>query len=272
MNRREFLQSASAGLALNSAAARAVPEGKHRRVGLIGCGWYGKIDLFRLIQVAPVEVVSLCDVDKHMLAEAASMVASRQMSKKTPRTYGDYRQMLAAKDLDLVLIAPPDHWHALIMIEAVKSGLDVWVQKPISRDVLEGRAMVEAAHQHGRVVQVGLQRRSTPHIIEAKDRFIDQGKLGKIALVEIYCYYHMRATENPPDTDPPPYLDYEMWTGPAPLRPYNALVHPRTWRAFMEYGNGIVGDMAVHMFDMTRWMLGLGMADAHCFDRRHLRR
>ncbi len=258
MNRREFLQSASAGLALSTAAGNTVPEGKHRRVGLIGCGWYGKIDLFRLIQVAPVEVVSLCDVDKHMLAEAASMVASRQMSKKTPRTYGDYRQMLAARDLDLVLIAPPDHWHALIMIEAVKAGLDVWVQKPISRDVLEGRAMVEAANQHGRVVQVGLQRRSTPHIIEAKERFIDQGKLGKIALVEIYCYYHMRATENPPDTDPPPYLDYEMWTGPAPLRPYNELVHPRRWRAFMEYGNGIVGDMAVHMFDMTRWMLGLG--------------
>ncbi len=258
MNRREFLQSASAGLALNTAAGYAPPEGKHRKVGLIGCGWYGKIDLFRLIQVAPVEVVSLCDVDKHMLAQAANMVASRQMSKQTPRTYGDFRQMLAAKDLDLVLIAPPDHWHALIMIEAVKAGLDVWVQKPISRDVLEGRAMVEAAHQHGRVVQVGLQRRSTPHIIEAKDRFISEGKLGKIALVEIYCYYHMRATENPPDTDPPPYFDYDMWTGPAPLRPYNALVHPRTWRAFMEYGNGIVGDMAVHMFDMTRWMLGLG--------------
>jgi predicted dehydrogenase len=258
MNRREFLQSASAGLALNVSAEYRPPEGKQRRVGLIGCGWYGKSDLFRLIQVAPVEVVSLCDVDKQMVADAANMVATRQVSKKTPRTYGDYRQMLAAKDLDLVLIAPSDHWHALIMIDAAKAGLDIWVQKPISADVLEGKAMVEAAHQHGRVVQVGLQRRSTPHLIEAKDRFIREGKLGKIALVEIYCYYHMRATENPPDTDPPPNLDYEMWTGPAPLRPYNALVHPRRWRAFMEYGNGIVGDMAVHMLDMTRWMLDLG--------------
>ena len=118
--------------------------------------------------------------------------------------------------------------------------------------------MLEAARRHGRVVQVGLQRRSTPHIVEAKEKFIDTGKLGKIALVEIYCYYHMRATENPPDTAPPEYLDYEMWTGPAPMRPYNSLVHPRGWRAFMEYGNGIVGDMAVHMFDMTRWILGLG--------------
>ncbi len=252
------MQAGSAALAWNTAAGYARAQRKTRRVGLIGCGWYGKIDLFRLIQVEPVEVVSLCDVDKQMLAEAASMVASRQASKKTPRTYGDFREMLAAKDLDLVLIAPPDHWHALIMIEAVKAGLDVWVQKPISRDVLEGRAMVEAAQKHGRVVQVGLQRRSTPHLIEAKDRFISEGKLGTIGLVEIYCYYHMRATENPPDTAPPPNLDYEMWTGPAPMRPYNALTHPRRWRAFMEYGNGIVGDMAVHMFDMTRWMLNLG--------------
>lgn len=257
MNRREFLQSAGAGVALQKASAYQ-PEGKKRRVGLIGCGWYGKIDLFRLIQVSPVEVVSLCDVDKHMLANAAEMVSQRQVSKKKPRTYGDFRQMLAAGDLDLVLIDPPDHWHALIMIEAVKAGLDVWVQKPISADVREGQAMVEAAHQHGRVVQVGLQRRSTPHLVEAKERYLDTGKLGKIALVEIYCYYHMRATENPPNTEPPPYLDYEMWTGPAPLQPYNDLIHPRKWRAFMEYGNGIVGDMAVHMFDMTRWMLRLG--------------
>ncbi|HWF48190.1 MAG TPA: Gfo/Idh/MocA family oxidoreductase, partial [Bryobacteraceae bacterium] len=170
----------------------------------------------------------------------------------------DFRKMLAERDLDIVLIAPPDHWHALIMIEAARSGADIYVQKPISRDVLEAKTMYEAARQHGRVVQVGLQRRSTPHLVEAKERFLDTGALGKIGLVEIYCYYHMRASENPPDTAPPEYLDYEMWTGPAPMRPYNRLVHPRGWRAFMEYGNGIVGDMCVHMLDMTRWMLGLG--------------
>src|SRR5205814_7020766 len=99
-----------------------------KRVGLIGCGWYGKCDLFRLIQVAPVEVVSLCDVDRTMLAQAADMVASRQVSKKKPRTYADYREMLKEKDLDIALVAPPDHWHALPMIAAVKSGADVWVQ------------------------------------------------------------------------------------------------------------------------------------------------
>jgi predicted dehydrogenase len=205
-----------------------------------------------------VEVIALCDVDRRMLAEAAGMVAARQASRRTPRTYSHYGDMLKERDLDIVLIAPPDHWHALIMLEAVQSGADVYVQKPISVDVEEGRAMLAAARRHGRVVQVGLQRRTTPHIIEAKERYIDEGKLGKIALVEIYCYYHMRANESPPNTNPPEYLDYEMWTGPAPSRPYNKLVHPRTWRAFMEYGNGIVGDMCVHMLDMTRWMLGLG--------------
>jgi predicted dehydrogenase len=107
-------------------------------------------------------------------------------------------------------------------------------------------------------VQIGTQRRSTPHLIEAKQRFIDSGALGKIAYVETYCYYHMRAKDNPPDAQPPANLDYEMWTGPAPMRPYNSLVHPRRWRAFMEYGNGIVGDMCVHMLDMVRWMMNLG--------------
>ena len=117
--------------------------------------------------------------------------------------------------------------------------------------------MLAAARKYKRVVQVGTQRRSTPHLIEARDNFIKTGKLGKIAMVEIYCY-HRRGIQNPPDTAPPDYLDYEMWTGPAPMRPYNAMVHPRGWRAFMEYGNGIVGDMAIHMFDMTRWMMDLG--------------
>ena len=229
-----------------------------KRVGLIGCGWYGKCDLLRLIQVAPVEVVSLCDVDRRMLSEAADIVASRQASKRKPRTYADYRQMLKEKDLDLVLIATPDHWHALPMIAACEAGADIYVQKPIGVDVIECQAMVAAARKHKRVVQVGTQRRSTPHLIEAREQIIKTGKLGKIGLVEICCYYHMRARENPPDTAPPDYLDYEMWTGPAPMRPYNKLVHPRGWRAFNEYGNGIVGDMCIHMLDMVRWMMDLG--------------
>jgi predicted dehydrogenase len=175
-----------------------------------------------------------------------------------PRTYGDYRQMLKEKDLDVVLVATPDHWHALVALAAMEAGADVYLQKPISVDVVEGEAILAAARKHGKVIQVGLQRRSTPHLVEARETIIRPGKLGKVGLVEIYCYYHMRATENPPDQPAPDYLDWDLWTGPAPLRPYNPLAHPRGWRAFKEYGNGIVGDMCVHMFDMTRWLLDLG--------------
>ncbi len=255
MNRRDFLTTSAAGLAYSGAA---YAQQKPRRVGLIGCGWYGKADILRLIQVAPVEIVSLCDVDKHMLSEAADIFASRQASKKKPRMFTDYREMLAQKDLDIVEVATPDHWHALAMIEAVKSGVDVYVQKPISVDIVEGQAMLAAARKYKRVVQVGTQRRSTPHLIEARDQIVREGKLGNVGLVEIYCYYHMRSKANPPDSTPPDYLDYEMWTGPAPMRPYNSLVHPRSWRAFMEYGNGIIGDMCIHMLDMVRWMMDLG--------------
>jgi len=235
----------------------AEAAGENKRVGLIGCGWYGKSDVCRLIQVAPVEVVSLCDVDSNALSEAADLVASRQQSKRKPRTYSDYRKMLAEKGLDIVLVGTPDHWHALPMIAAVESGADVYVQKPISVDVIEGQAMVAAARKHQRVVQVGLERRSTPHLVEAKNDIVQAGKLGTIGLVEIYSYYGGHRP-NPPDTAPPSNLDYEMWTGPAPMRPYNSLIHPRGWRNFMEYGNGLIGDLGVHMFDLTRYYLGLG--------------
>jgi predicted dehydrogenase len=260
MLRRDFLKTTGAALAFSAMPAYAQQfADMKKRVALIGTGWYGKSDLFRLLQVAPVEVVSLCDADSNLLSECADMVAERQLSKKRPRTYKHYQELLDQKDVDIALIATPDHWHALPMIAAAKAGCDIYVQKPISVDVREGQAMLAAARKYNRVVQVGMQRRSTPHLITARDRIVKEGKLGTIGLVEIYCYYAMRATQNPPDIAPPPNLDYELWTGPAPMRPYNELVHPRRWRAYMEYGNGIVGDMCVHMLDMVRWMLDLGM-------------
>lgn len=260
MNRRDVLRTGAAAVALSALNANvfATAGQKRRRVAVIGPGWYGKCDLTRLMQVEPVEVVALCDVDRKMREEAADLVAQRQESKKRPALYGDYRQMLKEHDLDIVIVDTPDHWHALPTIAAIEAGADVFVQKPISVDVLEGKAMLDAARKHGRVVQVGMQRRSTPHLVEARDRVIREGLLGDIAHVETYCYYHMRARENPPEIQPPDWFDYEMWTGPAPMRPFTSLTHPRRWRAFMEYGNGIVGDMCVHMLDMVRWLLDLG--------------
>ncbi|TCS89959.1 putative dehydrogenase [Anseongella ginsenosidimutans] len=261
VNRRHFLKGAAASLAFTTFEARAMnflnPQ-KSYRVGLIGTGWYGKSDLFRLIQVSPVNVVALCDVDKNLLNQAGDMVSKRQKSGKVPRLYNDYRKMLAENELDIVLIGTPDHWHALQAITAMKAGAHVYVQKPISVDVIEGEAMVAAARKYKRVVQVGTQRKSTPHLIDAKKNIVDAGLLGKISHVEMCCYYHMRANGNPPEEPVPDFLDYEMWTGPAPLRPYDGLPHRRWWRTFMEYGNGITGDMCIHMFDTVRWMLDLG--------------
>jgi predicted dehydrogenase len=156
-------------------------------VGLIGCGWYGRSDLFRLVQVAPIEIVSLCDVDKLNLETAAQWVVGRQVSKKKPRLFTDYREMLKQKDLDMAEIATPDHWHALPMIEAAKAGCDMYVQKPICVDVVEGQAMLAAARKFNRVVQIGTQRRSTPHLIEARD-IVKQGKLGTIGHVEVRAH------------------------------------------------------------------------------------
>ncbi|WP_337173022.1 Gfo/Idh/MocA family oxidoreductase [Paludisphaera sp.] len=259
-NRRDALKLGAAGLTASMLGGyvHAAADEKTYRVGLIGCGWYGKSDLFRLIQVAPVEVVSVCDPDDKHTALAAEMVAARQKSGNKPRTFRDYREMLKDKDLDIVLVATPDHWHALAMIAAVEAGADVYVQKPISHDVLEGEAMVAAARKHGRVVQVGTQRKSTPHLIRAKKEVVEAGLLGKIGHVEVCCYYHMRHNDDPPVTTPPDFLDYDLWSGPAPLRPYDGLPHLRWWRTFMEYGSGITGDMCVHMLDTARWMLGLG--------------
>jgi predicted dehydrogenase len=178
INRRRFLKGTAASLALTALGASGmdiINPLKTPRVALIGTGWYGKNDLFRLIQVAPVDVVALCDVDRKQLAEAAAMVSQRLKSGKTPRLYNDYRKMLSENELDIVLIGTPDHWHALQAIEAMKAGANVYVQKPISVDVMEGEAMVAAARKYNRVVQVGTQRRSTPHLIEAKKNIVDAG-------------------------------------------------------------------------------------------------
>lgn len=161
INRRQFLYGATASLALSTFGARGmdlINPAKTLRVALIGTGWYGKSDLFRLIQVAPVEVIALCDVDKNQLNEAAKLVTQRQKSGKTPKLYGDYNKLLLENELDIVLIGTPDHWHALQMIDAVKAGAHVYVQKPISVDVMEGEAMVAAARKYKKVVQVGTQR------------------------------------------------------------------------------------------------------------------
>jgi predicted dehydrogenase len=260
ISRRRFLKGATASLVLSALGTQGfdmLQASRTWRVALVGAGWYGKNDLFRLIQVAPIDVVALCDVDKNQLHLAGQLVSQRQKSAKVPRLYIDHQKMLSENQVDILLIGTPDHWHALQTIDALKAGAHVYVQKPISVDVLEGEAMLAAARKYKRTVQVGLQRRSTPHLVEAKKNIVEAGLLGKISHVEMFCYYHMRNNANPPLQPVPDFLDYERWTGPAPLLPYRGLPHRGWWRSFMEYGNGMMGDMGVHMLDAARWMLNL---------------
>ena len=261
MNRRSFVSSlAVAGtvVATNSSRLFAAESKPRPKLGLIGCGWYGGVNLGVFARCTDVEVVALCDVNTKHLQQTLQPVAQHQ--KTVPRTYADYREMLAAGAPDIVIVATPDHWHALPAIAAMKAGADVYLEKPIGVDVIEGEAMVAAARKYDRVVQVNTQRRSNPLYLEARDKYMRSGRLGKIGLVECYSYLGIEGwSAGPiPDVPVPAHLDYETFAGPAPKLPYKAIMEDRGWRSFMEFGNGITGNLGVHMVDKVRMLLGLG--------------
>ena len=264
MNRRTFVSSlAAAGAVAATRSHLFASESKPvPRVGIIGCGWYAGVNLAAFVRYAPVNVVALCDVNTHLLEKTLALVARHQSA--VPRTFADYRAMLAAGPLDIVLIATPDHWHALPAIAAMKAGADLYLEKPIGVDVIEGEALVAAARKYDRVVQVNTQRRSNPLYREARAKYITSGRLGKIGLVETYSYLGSEGwSDGPvPDAPVPAHLNYDLWTGPAPLLPFKAIKEERGWRAFMEYGNGPVGNLGVHMLDKVRWLLGLGWPES----------
>jgi predicted dehydrogenase len=259
MDRRTFTvmsSLAAAGTAIVGASRALAADSARPKAGLIGCGWFGGVVLSSMAEHAGVEFVSLCDPNANAIKATQAMLTKYQ--KSTPRAFVDYRDMLASDAHDIVVVSTPDHWHALPAIAAMKAGADVFLEKPISVDVMEGEALVAAARKYKRVVQVNTQRRSTPVLAEARDKYLRTGRLGSIGLVESYSYLASRPKEVFADATPPAHLDYELWTGPAPMLPFKAALESRTWRAFMEYGNGQIGDLGIHMFDCVRWMLDLG--------------
>jgi len=260
MNRRTFVTSmAAAGAVVATGSRLFAADSKPRaKVGIIGCGWYGGVNLTALARNVGVDFVSLCDANERSLRETLQMVARYQTA--VPRTFADYRDMLGSGEHDIVIVATPDHWHALPAIAAMKAGADVYLEKPVSVDVIEGEALLAASRKYGRVVQVNTQRRSNPLYLEARDKYIRSGRLGKIGLVETYSYLGSEGwSAGPmPDAPVPAGLNYDLWTGPAPLLPFKAIKESRGWRAFMEYGNGPIGNLGVHMLDQARWLLGLG--------------
>ena len=277
INRRDFLgttatgAAAIAGVAQTTRKARpagqapspqtriALPRDPNRRLatGLIGCGWFGMVDLKAALQAGGVEAVALCDVDSQHLSDAVAEV--QKLQAQTPKGFKDYRELLKTPGLDVVIIATPPQWHALPFIAACEQGLDVYCEKPLAYDIREGRAMVNAARAAKNVVQIGFQRRNSLASAQAAD-YIRQGLAGKIIQVEAEINYTAPLESNVIQ-DPPPSLDWDFWCGPAPKLPYCPNIGHRTWRLEVNYGNGHMVDWGIHWLDAIRRILGLGAPD-----------
>jgi predicted dehydrogenase len=202
------------------------------------------------LQSGDSEVVALCDVDQGHLNGAADEIQS--LTGTRPNRYTDYRELLHRERPEIVIVGSPDHWHALQTIDAIEAGAHVYVEKPIGHTIDEGKAMVKAARDHDRVVQVGLHRRASPHNRSAME-FLRSGRAGQIGMVRAFVHYPGGPGEVTPDSEPPAGLDWDMWCGPAPLRPFNSRMHPRGFRQFLDFANGQLGDWGVHWMDQILW-------------------
>ena len=226
------------------------------RVALIGCGGMGRGDLRDFLRTGNVECVGLCDVDDDQSAKALKMIAERS-SPQPKLITRDFRRILELKDLDAVIVATPDHWHALPTIMACQAGKDVYVEKPLSVSIAEGRLMVDVARKNNRVVQMGTQQRSATHYGDAV-AYVKSGKLGKIRLVRTWAYLDWKG-EVPavPDSDPPPSVDYDFWLGPARKRPFNKNRFHVDFRWHWDYSGGLMTDWGAHMIDVANWAMGI---------------
>jgi predicted dehydrogenase len=223
---------------------------KKYRTALIGSGWWGMNILRCALESGQVQVVALCDVDDNQLNPAVAEV--EKLTSDRPRKYKDYRDLLDKEKPEIAIVATPDHWHPLITIAAVQTGAHVYVEKPVGHTIREGRAMVKAAREAGRVVQVGTHRRVSPHNVSGM-QFLKSGRAGKIGMVRAFVHYPGGPGKKTPDSDPPAGLDWNMWCGPAPLRPFNRAIHPRGFRQFLDYANGTLGDWGIHWMDQILW-------------------
>ena len=244
-SRRQFIATASAAFSAVPLLRAQDPNRKMKTV-LIGSGWWGLNILREALATGRSECTALCDVDPAQLNKASEDITS--ITNASPKLYRDYRELLDKEKPEVVIIATPDHWHALQAIAALKAGAHVFVEKPTAHTVNESRAMVRVARESGKTVQVGLHRRIGPHHVNAH-QFLRSGKVGKVGMVR--CFVHSGGgTEQPrPNGEPPDGMDWDLYCGPAPLRPFNSRIHPGGWRMFMDYANGIIGDWGVHWLD-----------------------
>lgn len=255
-SRRNFLKASTMAVAAATFAAPAIHAAgndKKYRAVLCGCGWWGKNILNVAIASKKIDPVALVDVDKRQIATAEKIV--KEKTSTEPKLYGDYREMLDEIKPDIVINATPDHWHALITIAACKAGAHVYLEKPISHTINEGIAMVKAARETDRTVQVDMHRRTAPHHISAMS-FLKSGKLGKIGHVRAFIAYPWGIGSKTPDTPIPEGLDWDFYCGPSKLLTYNPRMTPQGYRHFLEFSNGQISDWGTHWFDQILWWAG----------------
>ncbi|HEV3122794.1 MAG TPA: Gfo/Idh/MocA family oxidoreductase [Isosphaeraceae bacterium] len=265
LNRREFLgtsgilgvggAAAFSGFhpAIRSSKAELVPASEKIVVALIGCGGMGTGDLEDFMRAPEVSVASLCDVDQNHLEKTADKVEKK--SGKRPKTTKEYREILDDKDVNAVIIGTPDHWHAIPFIGACMAGKDVYCEKPVSHNIIEGRTMVNAARRYNRISQIGTQQRSGEHFQKAV-KLVQEGKLGRVSLTRTWNFSNEspQGVGKPEDQDSAPEgVDYNRWLGPAPERKFNRARFHGSFRWFFDYAAGMIGDWNVHLQDIIHW-------------------
>jgi predicted dehydrogenase len=259
LNRRTFLGTATTATLLAQAlvtqAADSTPPTPKLKMGLIGCGWYGMVDVKAACKCGGVEIIGLCDVDSEHLEKSAAEVEKIQGQR--PRTFKRHEELLAMPGLQAVIIATPPHWHALQFIAALEHKLDVYCEKPLAYDVREGQAMVAAANKSGRIIQIGFQRRQSLAIQQAR-QYLQSGQAGRIINAEAQIHYTAGVKDATPQK-PPTTLDWDLWCGPGPLLPYSPQIGHMNWRLEKESGHGHLVDWGIHLIDATRWILGAQM-------------
>lgn len=254
-SRRQFLASslASAAYAARATAAQTAPSDRIR-AGLIGCGGISVADTQAFLASPEAEIAVICDVDDARIALTKSRF--EKLGRKAPESVKDFRRVVERKDIDVCLISTPDHWHALPTVAAFENGKDVYVEKPLATSIGEGRIVRDAAARYGRVAQMGTHWRSGDHWREAVE-LVQAGKLGKIRQVRCTAYLDwITDCGNPPDGAVPEGVDYDMWLGPAPSRPFNQNRFHFNFRWFWDYAGGLMTDWGVHLINIALWAMG----------------
>jgi predicted dehydrogenase len=257
-NRRKFLKTSSAAVAFGLGVvgrSRAFGANERLRVAVVGLKGRGGDHLKGLGRLKDVEVAAVCDIDEGVLS---GRVAEVEKAKgKKPDAHVDMRKLLEDKSIDAVTFATPNHWHSLGSIWAIQAGKDVYVEKPCSHNIYEGRKLVEAARKHKRVVQHGTQIRSSAAIREAIQK-LEEGVIGEVYMAKGLCYKWRSTIGRAREEAVPPGVHYDLWLGPAPVRPFTVNRFHYNWHWHWDYGNGDIGNQGVHQMDVARWGLGVG--------------